>query len=138
REIDRNRLRKAEEERGMHQQEERRKEDRADGVDVLQRIEADTAQPPCRVVAQAVRDEAMGRLVKGDGDERRQHPGRGEIDACGCAGIHLALSNGAFTPRRTRWQAGLREWRERSAWPVSGDVTRRLLCAASQPRRAAP
>ena len=46
------------------------------GIDMLERIEADAAELPGGVVAEPVRDKAVRGLVKGDGDDERQHPDR--------------------------------------------------------------
>ena len=47
---------------------------------MLKGVEADPAELPGRVVAKAVGDKAVGGLMKGDGDEERQHPDRKVID----------------------------------------------------------
>ena len=41
---------------------------------MLERIEADAALFPGGVVAKMMRDKAVGRLMKGDGDDERQNP----------------------------------------------------------------
>ena len=46
------------------------------GIDMLQRVEADPAELKGGVVAEPVRDKAVGGLVEGDGDDERQHPDR--------------------------------------------------------------
>ncbi len=48
----------------MHQQQKRRKGDRPYGVDVLQRIEGDAPELPGRVIATALRNIAMRRLMQ--------------------------------------------------------------------------
>ena len=78
-EIDRHRLGIAEHHGRAHQQEQRRHQDGAEQVDVLQRIEGDAAQAIGGVVAQAVGDEAVRGLVQRDGDHDRQHPDGGRV-----------------------------------------------------------
>jgi hypothetical protein len=75
-EIDRNRLGIAEQERRAQHQKQRRQQYGAERIDVLERIEADTAQAPSRVVAEHERHEAVRGLVEGDRDDDRDHPGR--------------------------------------------------------------
>jgi hypothetical protein len=41
---------------------------------VLNGIEADASQFPCRLIAKETRDEAMGRLMKSNGDNYWDHP----------------------------------------------------------------
>ncbi len=43
---------------------------------MLQRIKTNPAQSPRRVVTEKVRDKAVRRLMKGDGDENRDDPDR--------------------------------------------------------------
>src|SRR5262252_7739689 len=42
-------------------------QDRPSRIDVLQGIKAHPSQPPCRLIAEETRDEAMGRLMKSNG-----------------------------------------------------------------------
>ena len=49
----------------------RRQDQRAEWVDMLQRVEADPAELPGGVVAEPVRDKAVRRLMKRDGDDQR-------------------------------------------------------------------
>ena len=51
----------------------------AEGIDMLERIEADPAELLGGVVAEPVRDKGVGGLVEGDGDEERQDPDRDVI-----------------------------------------------------------
>jgi hypothetical protein len=60
----------------MREQQHRRQHQRAERVDVLEWIEADTAQLPGRLVAELVGHETVGRLVECDGDYERQDPDR--------------------------------------------------------------
>ena len=60
----------------MRQQQHARQRQGPEGIDVFQRIEADAAELLCGVVAEPPGDEAVGGLVKGDGDEERDHPDR--------------------------------------------------------------
>ena len=46
---------------------------------MLERIETDAAALPGGVVAKMVRDKAVGRLMKGDGDDERQDPDRNGV-----------------------------------------------------------
>ena len=50
----------------MGDQQQGRQQDRAERVDVLERIEAHPALAPGGVVSEQMRDEAMRRLVKGE------------------------------------------------------------------------
>jgi hypothetical protein len=50
---------------------------------VFQRIEADAPKPPCRVVAEKMRDEAVRGFMKGDGDNHRNDPDRRQINHTG-------------------------------------------------------
>ena len=75
-EIDGNRLGIAEHERRMRQQQHAGKDHRAEWIDMLQRVETDAAELPGGVVAKPVRHKGVGGLVKGDGDEEREHPDR--------------------------------------------------------------
>jgi len=43
---------------------------------VVDRIEADTSEPPCGVIAKKVRDKSMRRFMKRDGDDHRDDPDR--------------------------------------------------------------
>ena len=43
---------------------------------MFQRVEADAAEVIGGAVTEAVRDKAVGRLVKGDGDDERDDPNR--------------------------------------------------------------
>ncbi len=79
-EIDRHRLGVAEQEGRVREHQQRRQQDRAERVDVFERIEADAPAQPCRVVAEEPRDIAMGSLVKGDGDHQRDDPSRKLIE----------------------------------------------------------
>ena len=47
---------------------------------MLERIEADAPKPPCGVVAEKMRDEAMRGFMKGDGDDYRDDPDRHQIN----------------------------------------------------------
>ena len=58
----------------MGQQQDSRQDQRAERIDMLERIEADAAPISGGVVAKMVRDEAVSGLVKGDGDHERQDP----------------------------------------------------------------
>jgi hypothetical protein len=46
----------------------------------FRRIEADTAKPPCRVITETVRDEAVRGLVERYGDDHGYRPDRYCID----------------------------------------------------------
>ena len=48
----------------------------AEGVDMPERVETDPAEPEGGVVAKPVRDKAVRGLVKGNGDDEREHPDR--------------------------------------------------------------
>ena len=52
-----------------------------------ERIETDAAAFPGGVVAEMMRDKAVGRLVKGDGDDQRQDPDRNGVEG----GIHVII-----------------------------------------------
>ena len=67
----------------MRDDQQRGQENRAERVDVLQRIEAHPALAPGRVVAEKTRDEAVRGLVKGDRDDKRNDPGRDLVEAQG-------------------------------------------------------
>ena len=58
----------------MGQQQHGRQQQGAERIDMLERIETDAAPLPGGVVAEMVRDKAVGGLMKGDGDDQRQHP----------------------------------------------------------------
>ena len=73
----------------MQQQQNARQQDRAEWIDVLQRIEADASKPPCGVVAKKMRDEAMRRFMKGDSEDHRDGPDRCQID--GVIGAHSSV-----------------------------------------------
>ena len=60
----------------MRQQQDAGQDHGPEGIDMFQRIEADPSELPGRVVAEPPGDEAVGSLVKGDGDEERDHPDR--------------------------------------------------------------
>jgi hypothetical protein len=51
-----------------------------------ERIEADAAEVKSRVVAESMRDETVGGLMKGNGEDQRQDPDRdvveGDIHEC--------------------------------------------------------
>ena len=64
----------------MRQQQHARQNHGAEGVDMLERIEADPAELPGGVVAEPVRHKAVRGLVEGDGDEERQHPDREVVE----------------------------------------------------------
>ena len=64
----------------MRQQQHRRQHQRAEGIDVLERIEADPAELIGGVVAEPVRDKAVGGLMEGDGDDERQDPDRDVVE----------------------------------------------------------
>jgi hypothetical protein len=49
-------------------------------VDMLEWVEAHAPEPPGRIVAKEVRDEAMRGLVKSDRDNHRKGPNRDEVD----------------------------------------------------------
>ena len=82
-EIDRHGLGVAEQERRVGDQQQSRQQDRAERVDVLQRIEAHPALAPGGIVSEQMRDEAMRRLVKGDRQNERNDPGRDLIEGQG-------------------------------------------------------
>jgi len=69
-EIDRNRLGVTEQERRLQKNRSSRpgRQYGAERIDVLERIEADTAQAPGRIVAEQARHKAMGRFMEGDRD----------------------------------------------------------------------
>ena len=75
REIDRHRLRIAEQKPRCHEQQ-RRQDDRAERVDVFQRVECDPALAPSRVVAEPARDKAVRRLMERYREDDREDPGR--------------------------------------------------------------
>ena len=60
----------------MRQQQQAGENDGAEGVDMLERIEADPAELLGGVVAEPVGDKGVGGLMEGDGDHERQHPDR--------------------------------------------------------------
>ena len=72
----------------MGQQQDRRQEHRAEGIDVLCRIEADAAEVPGGIVAEAMGDKGVGGLMKGNGEDQRQDPDRnvvnGEVQWMSC------------------------------------------------------
>ena len=72
----------------MGQQQHPRQQHRAEGIDVLERIEADAAELLGGVVAEPVRDKGVRGLVKGDGDDQRQDPDRdvvkGDVQGMSC------------------------------------------------------
>ena len=78
--IDGHRFRIAKQERRVHQQQDAGQEYGAHRINMLQRIEADPPEPPCRVIPQKVSGEAVGGLMKRDGDEDRNDPDRRQVD----------------------------------------------------------
>ena len=50
------------------------------GVDMLERIEADPAELPGGIVAEPMRDKAVRGLMEGDGDDERQYPDREAVE----------------------------------------------------------
>ncbi|MGY4594824.1 hypothetical protein ACVWXL_002570 [Bradyrhizobium sp. GM22.5] len=60
----------------MREQQHRRQYQRAERVDVAERVEADTAELPCGIITETMCDEGVGSLVEGDGEHQRQHPHR--------------------------------------------------------------
>ena len=82
-EIDRHRLGEAEHHPAARgQQQHRRQDHRAERIDVAQRIEGDAAEPLGGVVAEPPGDEAVRRLVEGDGEQHRQDPGGDLVEQC--------------------------------------------------------
>ena len=77
--IDRYRFGVAEQERRARQQHHCRQQDGAERIDVLERVEADAPQFPGGIVTEAVRDKGVGGLMKRDGKDHRQYPGRSTI-----------------------------------------------------------
>src|SRR5664279_3111375 len=78
-----------------------------------ERIEADAAEVEGGVVAQRVRDKAVGSLVEGDGDDERQCPDRqvveGHVHGCPDGSIGaatLSCSHERSEPTVARRQAG--------------------------------
>ena len=63
----------------MRQQKQARKNDGAERVDMLDRIETDPAKLPGGIVAELVCHKGVRGLVEGDGDEEREHPHRDGI-----------------------------------------------------------
>jgi hypothetical protein len=57
-----------------HEQEDR-KRDRADRVDVFERVECNAPEPPGGVVSESLCDIAVRRLVKRNGEQRGYDPG---------------------------------------------------------------
>jgi hypothetical protein len=58
----------------MRHQEYRRHDQRAEGIDVPDRIETDAAEVVGGIVTETMGDIAVGGFVKGDGDHERQDP----------------------------------------------------------------
>ena len=79
----------------MRQQQDARQDHGAEGIDMLERIEADAAELQGGVVAEPVRDKAVRRLVEGDGDDERQHPDREVVEGdvqFGCPGSRCRIA----------------------------------------------
>ncbi len=74
--VHRHRLGISEQERRTSQQQQRGQQNGSEWIDMLERIEADAAQPPSSIVAEQMGYETMGRLVKCDRDHHRQKPNR--------------------------------------------------------------
>ncbi len=60
----------------MREQQHAGQQDGSEGIDMPDRVEGDAPEFEGGVVAEPMRDEAVGGLVKGDGDDQRQHPDR--------------------------------------------------------------
>ena len=91
-EIHRDRLRVTEEERRPHQQQDRRQDDGAKGVDVPHRIEGQPSRAPRRVVPELPGHPPVGGFVQRDRGDRRQHPDRGGVHQRGKVVQHVQLS----------------------------------------------
>src|SRR5262249_24318798 len=63
--------------------------DGSEGIDVPDRIEGDASEPPSRVVAQQMRDEAVRCLMKGDSDDHRDDPDGRKVDRLGAHDARL-------------------------------------------------
>ncbi len=63
----------------MRQQQHSRQHQRAERIDMPERIEADAALFGGRVVTEVACDKTVGRLVKGNGDHERQYPYRNVV-----------------------------------------------------------
>ena len=60
----------------MREQEHAGQQNCSEGIDMPDRVEGDPPEIIGGVVAEPMRDETVRGLVKGDGDEQRQHPDR--------------------------------------------------------------
>ena len=78
--INRHWLRIAKEKWRTQQQQHNRKHDRSKRIDMDQRIETDPTQAPSSVIAQKVRDKAMGCFMEGNCYERRKRPNRDFVE----------------------------------------------------------
>ena len=81
-EIHRHRLGVAEQEGRVQEDQQARHEDRAERVDVLERIEGHAALLPGGAVAEAQGDEPVRGLVQRDGEDGRYDPGGDRVDRC--------------------------------------------------------
>jgi hypothetical protein len=88
--IDRHGLCVSEQKWRAQQQQDCRQQDRAQGVDVLQRIKGYATQAIRGVIAEAMGNEAVGGFVKCDGEKDGQHPDRGRVKASNCTGNLLS------------------------------------------------
>lgn len=77
--IDRHGLGVSEQKWGSQKQQQCRQQDRAEEVDVLQRIERHPPQSIRRVVAQSMGNKCMCGLVQRYGEEDRKHPRRRRV-----------------------------------------------------------
>jgi hypothetical protein len=73
-EIHRHRFGVTKQKRRVYQQQDRRQQYRADGVNVLPRIETYPSQPPCGIVAKKVSNKTVSRLMKGHRNQYWQQP----------------------------------------------------------------
>ena len=106
--VHRNRLGVTKKEGRTQQQEHRRQHDRTERIDVLEGIEADPALAPGRVVAEPMRHEAVRRLMEGNGQDDRHHPGRSGVDRHGQLLIHYAAASAVIRSSFRRLRAAKR------------------------------
>ena len=95
-EIHRDRLGVAEQERGMRQQQHARQNHGAEGIDMLERVEADAAEFPGGIVAEPVCHKGVRGLVKGDRDEEGEYPDRDVVQRdvqTVCPGLRFEAGN---------------------------------------------
>jgi hypothetical protein len=83
--IHRHRLSIAKQEGRVQQQQQSGQQQCAKWIDVLERVETHATEAPGSLVTAQKRDQPVRGLMEGDGDDDRDHPGRGHEERHGAS-----------------------------------------------------